>query len=100
VAAHGFWIMVCIPLVWWAAVRLPPCQLRLFGGLAMTLAALAAAVIVGHDLRSWYPSAPADIQAYVHRRMLLTVAKAVEVPVVQLWVAGLVCWVLGRRRER
>jgi len=93
-AMHLFWCVVFLPVVWglnrFAPGRLTP------AGYAMTIAALAAAVVVRWDVSTWLDRSPAEYHAHWPKRAAQTLFTLTDVSLCQVFLAGLACLGLGR----
>jgi hypothetical protein len=100
VALHGLWALALVPPAVWAGRRWPPSRLR-FTGYALTAAALLILIwLTGHELATWYRHVSPDEQKYLPQRMLYVLGTSTDLPVVQVFVAGIVLWFGAGRRER
>jgi hypothetical protein len=97
-AMHGFWTVLFIPPVGWAVRNFSPARLRLLGQVLTALGLLALITIITMGLLDWLPYNPEVYREFIPQRVLFVVANFVDFPAVQLVVAGLVCWVAGKRR--
>jgi hypothetical protein len=97
-AMHLFWGLLLLPLVVWGLAKGQPGQLRFVGGLLVLASGLGIVVVAGWDLWSWLPAMPPELRGYWARRALYTVVTLSDVPLVQVLLAGAVCWSAGLRR--
>ncbi|MBI1914082.1 MAG: hypothetical protein HYS12_05005 [Planctomycetes bacterium] len=100
-AMHLFWGLVLVPPVAWGTARLPPRRLRWTGALLLALGVVGIGLVVARDVLVWLPSvAPRYRDPYIlPRRTFYSLATLSDVPLVQVALAGTVCWFLGKRRE-
>jgi hypothetical protein len=96
-AMHLFWVVVLLPLMGWGLAKGQSHQLRRAGGLLFFGAVLAIVAVTGRDLLSWLPTVPPEFQVYWPRRVLYTLVTQSDVPLVQLLLAGAICWWVGNR---
>ena len=89
--------MLLVPPVWTAIRYLPTEWLRRLG-LACTMIGLTAllALAATETVRSWPASSNID-PWYFAARFLFSVATLIDVPVIQVTFAGLVCWLAVMR---
>jgi hypothetical protein len=100
-AMHLFWVVVLIPPIAWALNSGRSGFLVLLGGVLFLGSGLTTAVLAGRDVLVWLSSMPPQYQVYWGRRALYTIVMFSDVPLIQLMLAGAVCWTVGRRsRER
>jgi hypothetical protein len=100
VALHGLWALALAPLTVWAARTWQPARLR-FLGLALCLAGLTLLVVlVGPEMVSWLSTAPEQIRKYTAQRILYLLGVNVDLPILQIIVAGAACRWAARRRTR
>lgn len=90
-ALHCFWALMIAPPTIWACRRLPRAWLHRLGlGLAL-LGLLATVGVLAWDLSRFLAESP-EYWRYVGQRILFVLATTVNVPLVQLTLAGIVCW--------
>jgi hypothetical protein len=97
VAMHAFWVLLLIPLVLWAVRSWPPVWLWSFGVALTGLGLLGLAVVAGWEVRQCWLKFP-DLRPYVVQRVLYVLATLIHVPLVQVTLAGLTCWLAGKWR--
>ena len=97
VALHGLWCLGLLPLVVWAIRFWPARRLWLCGRLLTYIAALGFGVLVGMQLITWLPKVSAAYRQYLPQRVAYMIATSPELPLGQCLLAGVVCWVAGRR---
>jgi hypothetical protein len=78
--------------------RLSPHWLRRAGLLLTTLAGAGLTAVVLWVLIVWYPDTYR--KAYVVHRIVFVIITMIDAPLVEGLFAGLVCWMVGRRRAR
>jgi hypothetical protein len=70
-------------------------------GLALTSAGvLGLLAFIGWDLIRWLRTVPPDFGRYSPQRILFAVGTNPDVPLVQVAVAGIICWIGASMRER
>jgi hypothetical protein len=97
VAWHLLVVLAFIPLVLWAVRCWPPVRLWAFGAALTALGVLGLAIVAGREvLRCWltFP----DLRPYTAQRILCVLATLIYVPLVQVTLAGLTGWLVGKRR--
>lgn len=94
---HAFWaVFLGLPTLL-AIWRWPAKWLRR-AGLAVMLAGLAGLVgIAAWEAFHWLPQVSQAEQQHLAARYLFAVVTLVDVPIVQLTLVGIVCWVIGAR---
>jgi hypothetical protein len=96
VALHGLWVLAVLPLGVWAMRKWPPLRLKVVG-CALTAVGLAAlAVVSARELLTWLPNMPSDQQKYIGQRILYVLGTNTDLPVVQVFLAGIALWIAGR----
>lgn len=98
VALHGLWFLVLLPPAVWAARRWPAPRLRLIGSTLVAIGALGLVIVAAREAATWLPSLPDDHARYFPHRIAYVVATLTDVPLTQLALAGIVCWIVGRLR--
>jgi hypothetical protein len=95
---HVFWATLLVPPVWTAIRYLPTGWLRRLG-LACTMIGLTAllALAAMETVRNWPDSSNIDPWFFA-ARFLFSVVTLVDVPVIQVTFAGLICWLASIRR--
>lgn len=93
----AFWAMLLVPPVFTAIRYLPTRWLRRLG-LACTMIGLTAllALAAKETVRSWPDTSNID-PWYFTARFLFSVVTLIDVPVIQLTIAGLICWLASTR---
>jgi hypothetical protein len=99
VAMHALWVLLLIPLVLWAVRYWPPVWLWAFGAALTGLGLLGLGVVTGWEVQQCWLKFP-DLRPYVVQRVLYVLATMTHVPLVQVTLAGLTCWLAGKRRWR
>jgi hypothetical protein len=74
-------------VLWWVGVVVT----------GLGLAGLVA--LIGREAVVWLPAVPLELQPYFPRRVLFALAMNTDAPVLQVTVAGAVCWAVGRQRS-
>jgi hypothetical protein len=97
-ALHGLWLLVLLPPAVWTACRWPPPRLRLLGSTLVAIGAVGFAILAAREAATWLPTVPGEQVRYLPHRLLYVVATLTDVPLLQLTLAGTVCWVAGRVR--
>jgi len=97
-ALHGLWCLGFLPLVFWATRSWSARRLRLCGRLSTLAAILGFGVLIGSQIIFWLPHVPSESRQYLPQRVAFTIATSTNVPLVQSLLAGVVCWIVGRRR--
>jgi hypothetical protein len=105
-ALHGFWFMIVgLPVVWVLGHASPQWLRRIQRSLILVTLATGL-LVLGHTLLVWLPEEPELRQAYVGQRFLFVIATLGSdlglgrVPLVQLGLAGLVCGIGARRKQK
>ncbi len=81
------------------AVRLWPARrLRRAGLLLVAAGIMSLVAVVAYDAITWLPEVPSEDRRYLGQRVLYELAMATELPVLQVTLAGVVCWWAGRRK--
>jgi hypothetical protein len=69
-------------------------------GIALTTAGVVGlAALAGRDLLIWLSWTPPAYQRYFGQRILYAIATATDLPLVQLTLVGIACWVVGKYRR-
>jgi hypothetical protein len=63
------------------------------------LGVLGLGVFVCQDLSAWMATGSPEQRRYIWQRILFAVATWPEVPFIQVIGAGVVCWLVGKRRR-
>jgi hypothetical protein len=99
-AMHLFWFILLVPASAWLGIRLRPDRSPLLGPLLLVTGGVGIAVFVGRDLLAWLAAMPPDLHGYWARRALVSLALQTDLPLVQVLLAGALCWMAGRARRR
>jgi hypothetical protein len=99
-ALHGFWIMVAIATLVVVPGRLTPEQVRHLGLASTAVGVVGLLTFIIWDLTSWLASLPPEFRRYSFQRILFAIGTQTDVPLVQLAVAGTVCWIVGKVRKK
>jgi hypothetical protein len=91
--------MVAAAVVVVALHRLTARQLRFLGSALTAAGIVGLLVLVGWDLITWLGTAPPDLRRYTFQRILFTIGTNPDLPLLQVTVAGSVCWIMGLRRK-
>jgi hypothetical protein len=97
-ALHGLWLLVLLPPAMWAACRWPAPRLRLLGSTLVAFVTLGFAMLAAREAATWLPTVTGEQARYLPHRILYVVATLTDVPLLQLTLAGTVCWVAGHLR--
>jgi hypothetical protein len=97
-ALHGLWTLALLPVVVWAVRMWPPLLLRVVGYGATALGLTGLAILIGYELLTWYPFVTPEQQEYFPRRILYVLVTNTDLPVVQVFLAGIVLWFAAWRR--
>ncbi len=100
VALHGLWALALLAVAVWAMRKWPPLRLRLVGYALTTLGLTGLGIIVGRELLTWYPAVIPAQHKYISQRMLYVLGTNTDLPVVQVFLAGIVLFFAARRRKR
>jgi hypothetical protein len=98
VALHGLWCLGFLPLVVWAIRSWPARRLWFCGQLLTYVAALGFGLLVSIQMSTWFPKVSAEYRQYLPQRVAYVIGTSPELPLGQSLMAGVVCWVAGRRR--
>jgi hypothetical protein len=99
-ALHTAWLAgIILPAVL-AARSLPVRWARRLGWATTALGAMGLAVVTCREALTWLPEVPEEWRGFFHLRMVYTVAMLVDVPLLQLVLAGIVICVIVRLRYR
>jgi hypothetical protein len=94
------WFVVAVAAVMMAITRLSPGKLCFLGSLAIGTGTVGLLVFIGWDLANWLRMDPTDYRRYSFQRILFAIGTNTDVPLVQLTVAGAVCWFVGTLRNK
>jgi hypothetical protein len=97
-ALHGLWFLVLFPAAAWAAFRWSPTRILQLGKTLVGGCVFGLAIVAAREATTWLPSMPNDQVCYFPHRVVYVVATRTEVPLTQLALAGIVCWIGGRLR--
>jgi hypothetical protein len=97
VAWHGVLVLLFVPLVLWAVWSWSPVRLWALGVGLAGLGLLGLGVVAGREVLTCWVTSPAQ-RPYTLQHILFAVATLGDVPLVQVTLAGLICWLVGRRR--
>jgi hypothetical protein len=75
-------------------------QLRLVGSASTSAGVVGLLVFIGWDLTRWLGAVPPEFHRYAFQRILFAIGTNPDVPLVQVLVAGAVCWIVGIVRKR
>lgn len=96
-AMHLFWCVAAGALVRILA-SFRPCLLRPAGIALMLVSAATGAAVIGIDLFRWFDWSPEQFHRYWLKRTAFTVITSTDIPFVQVFASGLVCFIASRRR--
>ncbi len=99
-AMHLLWCVLLFPVVLWMLTNLNFHLLSALGITVMAASGVALACLVGSDLPQWLEMVPPSLQGYWGRRILYDLAIRTDLPLVQLFLAGGVCWFKSRVVKR
>jgi hypothetical protein len=75
-----------------------PLKLRRLGGVLIAAGVVALAVVIVREALTWLPGVSEGDRWYLgHRVAFVLFAVLTDLPIVQVTVAGMVCWLVGRR---
>lgn len=97
-AMHAFWVVALVPPTAWALKLLSDRNLRLVGSAVLGMGLTGLGIVVARELLVWLPSVPAEVQRYFPQRLLFVLATLSDLPLIQVTLAGAVCWSVGGRR--
>lgn len=97
-ALHGFWLLLLLPPGMWAACCWSPLRLRLLGSTLIAFGVLGLVVLAAREATTWLPSVPDEQARYFSHRLLFVATNLTDLPLMQLTLAGTVCWMAGRLR--
>ena len=80
--------------------RLSAVRLRLLGSVATAAGMVGLVAFVLGDLTAWLRTVPPSWHRYCFQRILFAVGTNPNLPLVPLTAAGVVCWAVGRRRQK
>jgi hypothetical protein len=98
-AMHAFWALALLPPTACALSLLSARSLRLVGSIVMGLGLAGLGFVFARELLVWLPSVPPEVQRYFPQRLLFVLATLSDVPLVQVTLAGAVCWAVSRNRR-
>jgi hypothetical protein len=84
----------------WVLRRLTPEQLRLLGSVSTALGVLSLMVFIGWDLTRWLATVSPNFARYSGQRILFAIGTSWDAPLVQVTLAGAICWIVGIVRKR
>ncbi len=96
VALHLLWAVGFAAMVWTLVTEKPSALLPV-GGFLVLAAVATAAVILSRDVFYWFDHVPAEDHYHWPRRVGYTLATRIDLPILQLLAAGVVCIAVGRR---
>lgn len=99
-ACHGFWAVLFAPSVVYAAWRLEPTTVWRWGVSLLGLAGIALAAIAVWQALSWWPQVDSLQRQYLVQRYLFVLATLVDVPVLEMLVAGVTLYWAAIWRQR
>jgi hypothetical protein len=98
-ALHVFWVLLLAPPAVWVMRRWPPARLRLLGSALAALGLVGIGTIALREMAVWLPHVGSRDQKYFPMRILFVLATLPDIPLLQVTIAGLVCWIAGRVRS-
>jgi len=90
-------VLVVTTATWWMIGRWPPARLCLVGLILAILGSLTLGMVVGRDLFTWLVMVPPEHHRYFGQRILFRIATLPDIPLLQVTLAGIVVWIVGRR---
>ena len=96
---HGFWAVLLWPMAVLVGLRAPQASVRQVGLGLFTAGLLVTVGIMAWGAIDWMAGVGATRHQYVVQRAVFVLATMVDVPALQLAGAGLLCYVVGRRRQ-
>jgi len=94
------WLLGLVPCVVWGARTWQPRRLRFVGHALAGAGLIGLALLIGHELMTWYPSMPLEERKYIGQRILYVLATSTHLPLVQIIMAGIAFWFAAQRRMR
>jgi hypothetical protein len=91
--------MVAAAAVAVALHRLTARQLRFLGSALTAAGIIGLLVLIAWDLIPWLGEVPPNLRRYTFQRILFTIGTNPDLPLLQVTVAGSVCWIMGLRRK-
>jgi hypothetical protein len=98
-AMHGFWLVLLLPPTAWMIARASPVWLWSVGTFALWIGIFGLVAVTGRGLTTWLETT-GGIHRYAGQRLLYVAVTSTDLPFGQLAVAGVVLWLVGRRRIR
>ncbi|SRR5216683_1292438 len=100
-ALHGLWILLIVPLTFLLIRISPPIKLLPLGIVLTTIGLLGLGIVAGREMMTWWPTVAAADRIYIgHRVLFVLFADLDEVPILQVTLAGIACWLAASRRLR
>jgi hypothetical protein len=100
VALHGLWALAFLPFAAWAVRKGPPLRLGVVGYALSAVGLVALAILIGRELLTWYQAVLPAQQKYIAQRILYVLGTNTDLPVVQVFLAGIALWFAAWRRKR
>ena len=97
-ALHALWSTVLVPGAIWSACRWPVLWARRLGRLLLALGVLGSAGLAAREVLTRLPQVTTETHLYLLQRSPSTVAILTCVPLLQITMAGLIGWLMARRR--
>ena len=92
------WALLLIPLTLVAIRVCSAPRLRLLGIILTMAGVVALGVVAGREALTWLPGVSEGDRWYLgHRVAFVVFAVLTDLPIIQVTIVGLVCWLLGRR---
>lgn len=95
VAVHGAWTLVMATAVEWLLRNQSPRTLRRTGVVLTCLGAAGLVIFVSHDLSAWPHLDSHGAPAYIPQRLLFSIARTTDLPLVQTTITGTATWYVG-----
>jgi hypothetical protein len=100
VALHGLWVLALLPFAVWAVRKWPPRRLQIIGLALCAVGLVGVGILIVQELLTWYPSVSSEQQKYIVPRILYVLGTTTDLPVMQVFLAGISLWFIARRRKR
>ena len=100
ISYHGFWLVLFASPIWLMSRLLTIKRLHAIGSLLATLGVVAVIAVVIWQAINWLPTASEFQRGFFIQRCLFKVAVMVDVPTVQVLLAGFTCLFVAQVRHR
>src|SRR5262249_64526 len=91
--------MLLVPPTALAINCLSPPRLQLLGAASMALTVLGILAVGCHEMLGWYSAVSQELRRYIGQRILFVLGTTPELPIVPVLGAGIICWLMGRKRR-